>query len=190
MLRVVKFETVYPANRDPYDRVLVAPIGPAYTRTQTWHNIKNIDPEKWPVNERDGDSYEAAVARWRVIGPAYEAWKSDNEIPTTGTPLEAWSAVTPAQVAVLKQNDVRTVEDVRDMGDNTIGALRFQNARQLPKLAADFLDSKDSVEKDAKIAHLEEQMAAMVEMLEEKKQATAEAPKKRGRPRKTESEAA
>lgn len=187
MIRIVEFETRYPANRDPVDWVLIAPMGEAFTKTQTWHRVKKINPENWPEDKRGGEGYTDAQAKWSVIGPAYEAWKEGTEIPETGTPLEAWSGVTKEQVKILKSLDVRTVEDVRDMGENTMTKLRIPNARQLPKLAGDYLSGADSAEKDAKIAELEERMAAMTEMLEQQLEKPAKAEKpKRGRPKKVE----
>lgn len=179
MIRVVQFETRYPANRDPVDWVLVAPMGESFTRTQTWHRVKKIKPpETQDDNILNSLSYKDMAAKWSIIGPAYEAWKEGNTIPDSGTPLEAWSGVSKEQVKILKALDVRTVEDVRDMGDATISKLRIPNARQLPKLAGDYLSGATEAEKDAKIAQMEEKMAAMEELLAESMK------KKPGRPKK------
>lgn len=189
MLRVVEFKTEYRVGKDPVDWVLVAPSGPAYEKTRTWHRVEKLRP---PVDAdattKESLSYVNMAARWEVIGPAYEAWKAGQEVPVDGTPLEAWSGVTAEQARFLKAMSVRTVEEVRDMGDAAVSQLRFPNARQLPKLAKDYLEGADSAAKDAKIAEMAERMAAMEAMLE----ARAEDKPKRGpgRPRKTESEAA
>ncbi len=168
MIRIVEFQTRYPANRDPQDWVLVAPIGDGFSKTQTWHRVARIKPpEDADDTTRNGLSYKDMEAKWSVIGPAYEAWKAGNELPETGTPLEAWSGVSKEQVKVLKALDVRTVEDVRDMGDSTMSKLRMPNARQLPKLAGDYLSGADTAAKDAEIAEMKEKMAAMEEMLAE-----------------------
>ena len=81
-------------------------------------------------------------------------------------------------VRALKELDVRTVEEVRDMGDGVMAKLRLPNARNLPALAAKFLDGKSASEKDVEIAEMRERMAAMEALLEE------QAKPKRGRPRK------
>lgn len=184
MIRIVEFKTEYRVGRDPVDWVCLAPAGAAFTKTQTWHRIERVRP---PEPAQDGDSYHDMVAKWSVIGPAYEAWKAGTEIPLDGTPLEAWSGVTPDQARFLKAMQIRTVEEVRDMGDKEIDAIRWPNARQLPKLAREFLESTDSVAKDAKIAELEERMSAMVEMLESQ---AAEKPKRGRPPKKQEADAA
>lgn len=179
MLRIIEFKTEYRAGKNPVDWVLVGPAGADFERTQTWHRVAKITPPENPTREqKESASYQDMIARWSVIGPAYEAWKGGTDLPQTGTPLEAWPGVTPDQVRALKALGIRTVEDVRDAGEAAVRDLRFPHARQLPRMAAEFLDGSDAAAKDAKIAELEERMAAMAAMLEEKMEP------KRGRPRK------
>ena len=167
MLRIVKFETRYPPNRDPEDWVLTAPAGEGFDKTQTWHRVKTMVPqENLTDREKDAEHHQAMLARWSIVEPAYEAWRQGNEIPVDGTPLETWSAVSAEQVRALKAMAIRTVEEVRDMGDSAVSALRFPNARKLPDLAAKFLDGRSLAEKDQELAEVKERMAAMEEMLE------------------------
>jgi len=187
MIRVIKFWTEYRVGKDPRDWVLVAPMGEDFERTQTPHRVHKINPDNWPENKRTGASYQDAVAKWSVIGPAYEAWKKGTEIPPEGTPLEAWAGVTPEMVSILKSLDVRTVEELRDAGDAVLAKIRLPNARNLPNMAKKFLDSQSSAEKDAKITEQEERIAAMEAMLEE--MSKKEEPKRRGRPPKQKAEA-
>lgn len=190
MIRVVDFKTEFRPGKTPIDWVLIAPMGEDFTRTQTWHRVEKVRPdEKADSNVKESLSYKDMAAKWTIIGPAYEAWKNGQEIPDEGTPLAAWSGVTADQARALQALDVRTVEDVRDMGDAVMQNLRLPNARQLPKLAKEFLEGSTAAEKDAKIAEMEEKMRAMEEMLEESMSAPKEKAK-RGRPRKQDSEAA
>lgn len=187
MLRVIEFKTEYRIGRNPVDWVLVAPLGEEFMKTQTWHRIKDVKPrEDVDHNTKESASYQDMAAKWSVIGPKYDAWKSGEDIPEDGTPLAAWSGVTPEQAQALRGLGIKTVEDVRDAGEEAMKNMRFPNARKLPALAREFLEGADASAKDARIAELEERMAAMADMLEEK--LAAEAPK-RGRPKK-EAEAA
>jgi len=181
MTRIVKFETRYPPGKDPVDMVLLAPQGASFEKVQTWYSVESLRPPENP-NERvaSSDSFMALKARWEIIEPAYEAWKSGTEIPVNGTPLEAWSGVSPQQVAFLKQMKIMTVEDVRDMDDQSLASCRWPDARRLPKLAADYLSGADLAAKDIEIAEMRERMEAMEAMLAEN---MADKPK-RGRPRK------
>jgi hypothetical protein len=170
MLRVVEFKTDYPAGRDPVDMVLIAPIGASFERQQTWHRVSTLrPPENVDDADKAGQKYQDLVAKWSVIGPAYEAWKAGNEMPENGTPLDAWSGVTAEQAKFLKAMGIKTVEAVRDMGDRAVEACRWPNARKMPELAAKWLEGDGEAKKAAKIADLEEQIAIMREMLEEKR---------------------
>lgn len=184
MIRVVEFETRYRVGKEPVDYVKIAPAGPAFEKTQTWHAVEKIrPPANADDNMRESLSYLNMLAKWEVIGPAYEAWRAGQEMPENGTPLAAWSGVTADQAQALRAMGIRTVEDVRDMGEAAMTQLRFPSARQLPKLAADYLEGRELAEKDAENAELRERLAALEEMIDANKP-------KRGRPRKTEAEAA
>lgn len=185
MIRVIDFKTEYRPGKDPRDWVLIAPSGPGFERTRTWHRVEKLrPPEGWGDSAKQSLTYRVMAERWAVIGPAYEAWKEGSELPETGTPLEAWSGVTADQAKFLRAMGVRTVEDVRDMTDAALGQLRFPHARKLPGLARNYLEGADVAAKDAQIAEMQERMEAMEAMLNEQNKP------KRGRPPKKESEAA
>lgn len=185
MLRVVEFKTQYRPGKDPVDMVLLAPSGPAFERQQSWHRVaKLVPPENVDEAEKQSQKYQHMAARWSVVGPAYDEWKKGNQIPENGIPLAAWSGVTTDQAAFLRKMGIRTVEDVRDMGEQAISALNWPDSRKLPALARAYLEGEAAAEKDAKISNLEEQIEVMRQMLEEQK------PKRGpGRPKKEEVDA-
>lgn len=167
-LRVVEFKTQYRVGKDPVDWVMLAPAGAAFEKTRTWHRIKDLTPPA-DAEERfkESESYQAMLGRWALIGPAYEAWRSGNDVPEGGTPLAAWSGVTPEQAAFLKKVGVRTVEDVAAMGEMAVKELRWPGSQKLPKQAKSWLEGENVAAKDAQIAEMAERMAAMEAMLEE-----------------------
>ena len=180
MISILEFKTQYRPNKEPVDMVLVAPQGEGHQKTQTWHRVSKLEPPAdADANVRDSMSYKDMEAKWTLIGPAYDAWKKGAEIPETGTPLAAWSGVSVEQAAALRQMGIKTVEDVRDMGDGAIQTLRFPNARKLTELAAGFLSGADKAAADAENAELKERIAAMEEML-----ASSMDKPRRGRPKK------
>ena len=187
MLRVIEFRAEERSNGKRVDWVLIAPVGDSFDKTQSWHRVAKVRPPE-DVSEQvlQSASYKDMAARWSVVGPAYEAWLSGNEMPEDGTPLGAWSGVTPEQAAALRSMGVRTVEEVTKLGDSALGKLKFPNARKLPGMAKSWLEGTVSAEKDSKIAQMEEEMAAMRELLEERLKAEAENKRGPGRPRKTE----
>ena len=194
MLRILKFETRYHRDKS-VDWVLLAPAGEAMERSQTWQRVDKMDPARVREDRREGESYDYMRERWALIEPAYQAWKQNNEIPETGTPLAAWSGVTEQQAKIMRAVDLRTVEDVAEATESTIQKLPFPNARILKKLAADYLGGRDAADSAEKLAEAEARIAAMEEMIAEMAAAKAEPVDKprRGRPPKAqadESEAA
>jgi hypothetical protein len=187
MLSILEFKTDYRIGKEPVDMVLIAPKGEGHQKTQTWHRVSKLTPPKDADDTtKESLSYQDMAAKWSVIGPAYKAFKENSEIPETGTPLAVWSGVTTEMASALKSMGFKTVEDVRDMGDGAVGKLPFPNARSLPGLAAKFLEGADAVAKDAENAELKERLAALEELLAQNMAAKP----KRGRPAKTQGEAA
>jgi hypothetical protein len=173
---VCGFKVEYKGDRAT-EYVQLAPSGEAFERTRTWHRVKDIRPPE-TTDRPDSMSYKVMQARWDVISPKYEAWKRNEDLPEDGTPLAAWSGVSPEQAAHLRAMGIKTVEGVRDMGEGVFARLPFPNARQLPKLAEAFLASIGDAEKDRELNEMRERMAAMEEMLAET------AKRGPGRPRK------
>jgi len=181
-IRAVEFRTNYSNAQKPVDEVLLAPSGEGHLKTQTWHRVEKLRPvDTNDDRQRNSDTHVAMTARWSVIEPAYKAWKAGTEIPENGTPLAAWSGVSPDIATLLRNMSIRTVEDVRDMSESAFTKLPVPNARKLPQLAREFLEGADSATKDARIADMEERMAAMADMLEAQK---VEEKPRRGRPPK------
>lgn len=179
------FYTNY-TNGKAVDYVRISQRGEAADRIVAHHRVKDLTPSA--KTNPESMSGRAMLARWEVIGPAYEAWKAGTEIPDDGTPLGAWSHITPAMAEHLKRMHILTVEHVRDMSDEEAARLPFPDSRKLPKLAADFLSGKDKADMARENEELKERMAALEEFLEAK---MAEEPKKRGpgRPPKQKEEA-
>lgn len=168
MIRIVEFKTEYRPNREPVDWVLVGPVGADFDKTQTWHRVSKIrPPDTTDENYKKSDTYLDMAAKWSIIGPAYDAWKSGEELPEDGTPLAAWPGVSKDQAEALKSVGINTVEAVRDMPEDMKGKLKMPNIHQLPKLAGDYLEGASAAQKDAEIADMREKMAAMEEMLKE-----------------------
>lgn len=161
---VLGFKTEY-AGENAVDWVEIAPSGEAFERTHTWHRVKDITPPEKPNMENL--SHVDMVERWKVIGPKYDAYKAGLELPEDGTPLAAWSGVTPEQAKVLRGMGINTVEGVRDMSESATAKLPFPQARKLPGLAREFLDGRGKAEAQAEIEAMREKMAAMEEMLAE-----------------------
>lgn len=176
---VLEFKTDYTSGK-AVDKVLVAPIGEGFDRSQTWYPVHTLEPK----GSEKGQMADIMRARWDVIGPKYNAWKKGEEVPESGTPLGAWAGLSADQAKYLKAMGIVTVEQVAEMNDSAIERLPFPGRRDLPKLAKTFLASKGEADLAAKNAELQERIAAMEDMLLDR---SDDKPKRGpGRPRKDE----
>lgn len=156
------------------------------TSHSTWERVARLMPPSEIENHDGGDKLKALQAQWAQIEPAYRAWKAGNEIPEDGTPLGAWPALDQDQAAALRTVGFRTVEDVANATENQLARPPLPQMRDLQRQAKLFLDGRGKAELEEKLRRLEEQNAAMLEMLAER---DVDKPR-RGRPPKAREEEA
>ncbi|MEM7269825.1 MAG: hypothetical protein AAF401_11295 [Pseudomonadota bacterium] len=191
-IQVIKFHTEYdhaPGTVETrgVDWVLIASIGDL--STQTWHRVSSLKPKEGMQaegNVRMADALALQKARWAEIEPVYTSWKSNGEIPVDGTPLAAWAGVTTGLARHLTGMGIKTVESLSELSEDRASSLPFPDARRLPGMAKSFLESRDAASKDAELADLKSQLAALQEQVEGKtSEGEDPAPKpRRGRPPK------
>lgn len=165
---VVEFKTEW-TPKGAREMVLLAPAGEAYERTKTWFYIDRIKPPaEVDDSMRENPSFNYMAHRWEhIVKPAYDAWKSGQEIPENGTPLAAWPGVTKEQVEYLRKLAIKSVEDLAAINEATVAKLPFPNARKLPEMAKEFLGGRDKAAVAGELAEANERIAAMEAMLEE-----------------------
>jgi hypothetical protein len=186
-----RFYTVFdedPKTKKPRARDMVeyGPIGAAGRS----HTVERIDMiSRVNTNAGANPAMQAAKVLWDFIKPRYDAWKTNQELPESGTPLAAWNHLTQAQAEVLRVNGVRSVEDVATLTDTHFTRIPIPNLRAIRDAAVKFLDSKDvnkftseMAAKDETIAALTARVDQMAEMLAA--QHAAPEPRKPGRPAK------
>jgi len=71
---------------------------------------------------------------------SYQAWKHKRAAPVTGMPIEQWPQVTKAQVRMITDANIRTVEDLAKAPDEALGAIGM-GARELKRKAEVYLKS-------------------------------------------------
>ncbi len=143
---IYRFYTVYeddPKNKGTIrarDMVEYGPIGQA-GRTQICERIDILSR----VNPNAGanPAMMAAKVLWEFIKPRYDAWKTNQDLPETGTPLAAWNHLTQAQAEILRVNGVRSVEDVAVLTDAHFTRFQIAGLRTITEAAKKFLESKD-----------------------------------------------
>lgn len=164
-IRILEFETRY-SNGKAFDWVLYGPAS-NIKDCQTWERVDHMKPPESFENDNGGEKMFHMNAIWSVIGPAYDAWKTGNELPETGTPLKLWAGVDSGQVAVFKDQQIKTVEDVAGMSDTVMDRVNLPRIRQLKADAQAYLDSMAGSETESKITELQERLDAAMALLEE-----------------------
>lgn len=194
-----RFYTVYeddpknPGQQRARDMVEYGPIGQA-GRT---HTTERIDILSRPQKIAGANpAVTAARVMWDFIKPRYEAWKGNQDLPESGTPLAAWNHLTQSQAEILRVNGIRSVEDVSQLSDSHFHRIPIPNLRSIVEASKKFLDSQDVNKFTSEMKAKDEQLAAANTRIDEMAAMLAklmeEAPAKRGpgRPPKTEGVAA
>ncbi len=185
-----RFYTVYeddpkkPGVQRARDMVEYGPIGMA-GRT---HAVERIDVLSSPQRVAGANpAVVAAKVLWDFIKPRYEAWKSNQDLPESGTPLAAWNHLTPQQAEILRVNGIRSVEDVSTLTDVHIQRIPIPNLRSIIEASKKFLDSKDVNKNAAELAAAHETIAALTARVDQMAEMLAnQEPPRRGRPPKAE----
>ncbi|TRD03802.1 hypothetical protein FJV76_14285 [Mesorhizobium sp. WSM4303] len=154
------------------DWVRYSPAGFLNANT-TESRVEHLRPSKKHMASPQALETVIMLQRWKQIEPAYDLWKSGNEIPVYGTPLSQWAGIKPAYIALFKQHGITTVEGVRDMVESHLERIKVPNIRYIKTEAGLFLESTDKAKSAAREAdmqrrlqELEERNAAMLELLE------------------------
>ena len=190
-LRILEFKTEYHIGKPDVDwvhftsRDAMTENG-AITHS-TWEKISRVTPTESISNDDNGLKMAAMRSQWAQIEPAYLAWKQGQVLPESGTPLGAWPGVNPQQADALKSVGLHTVEAIASATESILSKPPLPNMREIKRQAIAWLEGRSAAEQAATIAELQEQNAAMLEMLAELQAAKEDEPKRGpGRPRKEE----
>ena len=121
--------------------------------------------EWWPKLEQQQKN-GAIPAEWvNEYKRAYEAWVGGEDEVVQGTHLSEWPRISRSQAEMLNAVHVRTVEELADANEETLGAYGM-GGRALREDAREFLSSLDSnkVLKE-QIAAQQEQIDALLDKL-------------------------
>lgn len=188
-----RFYTVYeddpknPGATRARDMVEYGPIG-ATGRTHVTERIDILSRVQKVAGANP--SIVAARVMWDFIRPRYEAWKNNQVLPETGTPLAAWNHLTPEQAEILRVNGIRSVEDVSVLTDAHIQRIPIPNLRSIIEASKKFLDSADVNKFAAEMKAKDETIAALTARVDQLAEMVANPKRGPGRPPKTEEAAA
>jgi hypothetical protein len=152
------------------DWVEYGPVG-SFGRSLTRERVSRLRDCLPPG--QDNPAVAMAHARWDAIRPAYEGWKSGQEMPVSGTPLAAWNALTPEQAEVFKSRGVCTVEEIAQLTDAHIERVPVPRLRDLIRQAQLFVESTDATRFAHSLERKEQEIAALNAQLESQQEQIA-----------------
>jgi hypothetical protein len=101
----------------------------------------------------------------------YQAFKNKQEAPVSGTPIEQWPVLTPAQVDELKSYNIKTIEEMAALNETYLDAMGM-GSREMQVKARAYLEAAagtadvqklrlDIDRKDKEIAELKRQISEL-----------------------------
>jgi hypothetical protein len=194
-IRVLSFKTTYhrkPGKEElePREWVTWSPMhDPKSTTTEM---IKFLRPPEEITEEEQNKAEKYLYMReiWRQVEPAYNAWKSGNEIPLDGTPLSAWAGVTPEQIDILRLAGVKTIQNVANMTEAQMNKIMLPGLRNLKSTAIEYLASREKTAQAEEVADLKAKLEALTQMMAEKQDEEVAVKRGPGRPPKAKIEEA
>lgn len=144
----------------------------------TRHRVRGLRPDMGDFSRLSAATVDAKRRAmsvvWEVVGPAYEAWLSGQDMPEHGTPLAAWAGITPDRAAAFSTAGFKTVEEIAGATDERISRVRLPDARRVALAAKEWLKGRESSALAAELAELKALLAA--NGIEATRAAAAEAP--------------
>lgn len=137
-------------------------------RSLTEDRVSRLRDRLIPLAEAENNPAVAmAHARWDAIKPYYDAWKSGQEVPDSGTPIAAFNAITPEQADILRIQGVKTIESLASLTDAHIQRIPVPRLRDLVIQAQRFMESSDQRQIAAALSKKDEEIAAHKEQITE-----------------------
>ena len=166
----------------------------------TKYNLKKSEEQGRPVYD--------AVDRVKIISPGnklstidrvarkvdidrfprqYEAYKRKTPQIGNGTPLKAWFAVSPAQIAELNYFEVHTVEQLASISDDVITRMGpgYMNLRQR---ANEWVSKASADAKDMEVQALKQQLEELTTLVNMQATSAPAAKRRQRRPAESETE--
>lgn len=121
------------------------------------------EAEAWLRDLADMVHQERFPATWlQAYKQAYQAFKENREAPEHGIPLADWPGVTPAQVNMLQDIGIRTVEHMAEATEEALNYIGM-GARALKAKAQAYLDAaKDGGKTSEELAALRTQIEQLL----------------------------
>lgn len=147
--------------------IVFAIVTPAGTRDRI-----ERDAEEWLKNVEEGVKQERIPSNWYPIYKrALQDFRESRETPELGTPIMDWPSASPAQIKLLLDINVRTVEQLADANEETVTRIGM-GGRALKQKAQAWMEASQGKGKVA--AELEKLRVANATLLKRDEEREAE----------------
>lgn len=104
--------------------------------------------EEWIAGLAEGVKQERIPASWEsAYRRALKDFQESRETPDNGTPIKDWPGASPAQIKTMLDINVRTVEDLAEANEETVGRIGM-GGRALKQKAKTWLKSANETGKN------------------------------------------
>jgi len=112
--------------------VTITPMGDNKTQV-----IKEVD--EWMAHLIDREHNNLISDKYlKFCRDSYEAWKDKRAAPINGTPIAEWAQASPAEIEMVLNANIRSIEDLANCNDEALGAIGM-GARTLKGKAITYL---------------------------------------------------
>jgi hypothetical protein len=116
--------------------VIYALVTPAGTKDRL-----EKEAEEWIKSMEEGVQQERIPSAWLdYYRKALQAFKDQQEVPLSGTSIKDWSALSPSQVKILLDANLRTIEEVAEATEEAVSRIGM-GGRALKEKARAWIDS-------------------------------------------------
>ena len=161
------------------DFVLITPHG-------SKDQVERVVSEWFENNKREVEAGRLDASWQRKYQEAYKNWCEGKEMPLEGTPIINWPVLSPAQVRMLQDLRILTVEVLAQANEETIRRLGM-GGRKLVQSAQEYLKSADKAQTseamvamqlrleaaEQRNAQLQDQLATVIQQLSASKTTTS-----------------
>ena len=101
--------------------------------------IKEVDD--WLSHLKEREHHHMISPKFlKFCEDSYNAWKENRAAPINGTPFEQCSILSPAEIEMVRQANIRSVDDLANCNDEGLQAIGM-GARKLKDKAKAYLDN-------------------------------------------------
>jgi hypothetical protein len=150
------------AGQPRFKDVIYALVTPTGSR-----DIVEKPADEWIAGLREGVNQNRIPAEWpEAYQRALDAFKAGREDPTEGFAIKDWSSATPAQIKIMLDIGVRTVEDLAAANEETLSRIGM-GANALKQKAINWLQNSVDGQASERATALEIENKQLKEGIEE-----------------------